>query len=103
MLSCQNWPVGICTWSLGNDITVLEQAMIASGMTHLHLSLDPALSADNRDYLNSIEKNQWQPTASMISFSQEDYSTLETIKKTGGIVPDQHWVKNKEKFYKPLN
>ncbi|SVB06596.1 uncharacterized protein METZ01_LOCUS159450, partial [marine metagenome] len=31
MLSCQNWPVGICTWSLGNDITVLEQVMIASG------------------------------------------------------------------------
>ena len=56
MLSCQNWPVGICTWSLGNDITVLEQAMIASGMTHLHLSLDPVLSGDNRDYLNSIEK-----------------------------------------------
>ena len=102
MLSCQNWPVGICTWSLGNDITVLEQAMIATGMTHLHLSLDPVLSADNRDYLNCIEKNQWQPTASMIGFSQEDYSTLETIKNTGGIVPDQHWRKNKEKILQAI-
>ena len=35
-------------------------------------------------------------------FSQEDYSTLETIKKTGGIVPDQHWGKNKEKILQAI-
>jgi sugar phosphate isomerase/epimerase len=38
----------------------------------------------------------------MIGFSQEDYSTLETIKKTGGIVPDQHWGKNKEKILQAI-
>jgi sugar phosphate isomerase/epimerase len=27
----------------------------------------------------------------MISFNHEDYSTLDTIRKTGGIVPDEHW------------
>ena len=38
----------------------------------------------------------------MIGFSQEDYSTLETIKNTGGIVPDQHWRKNKEKILQAI-
>ena len=86
MLSCQNWPIGICTWSLGNDIKVLEKVMNASGISHIHLSLDPALSSENRGYLNAVKKHQWQPTATMICFTQEDYSTLETIKQTGGIV-----------------
>ena len=32
----------------------------------------------------------------MISFPQEDYSTLETIRKTGGIVPDECWERNRK-------
>ena len=32
----------------------------------------------------------------MIGFPQEDYSTLETIKKTGGVVPDDVWESNKK-------
>ena len=98
MLYCQNWPIGVCGWSLGNDIDVLAQVMSSSGMTHLHLSLDPALASNNRDYLNAVEKNKWHPTAAMISFAQEDYSTLETIKHTGGIIPDQYWEFNKQKI-----
>jgi sugar phosphate isomerase/epimerase len=33
--------------------------------------------------------------STMISFPQEDYTTLETIRKTGGIVPDECWEKNR--------
>ena len=32
----------------------------------------------------------------MIGTVGEDYTTLETIKKTGGIVPDQHWAENQK-------
>ena len=32
----------------------------------------------------------------MIGFPQEDYSTLDTIKKTGGVVPDDAWESNKK-------
>jgi len=32
----------------------------------------------------------------MIGFPQEDYSTLDTIKKTGGVVPDDAWEANKK-------
>jgi sugar phosphate isomerase/epimerase len=97
MISCHKWPIGICGWSLKNDIPVLSQLMNATGITHLHLSLDPDFSSDNRDYLDAIERYQWEPTATMIGFDQEDYTTLETIKQTGGIVPDQYWGKNKQK------
>jgi sugar phosphate isomerase/epimerase len=31
----------------------------------------------------------------MISFPQEDYTTLESIRKTGGIVPDECWERNR--------
>ena len=103
MLSCQNWPIAICSWSLGNDMSVLAQVMDASGITHIHLSLDPALSSQNRGYLNAVEKHQWQPTATMIGFTQEDYSTLETIKQTGGIVPDKHWETNRQKILQAVD
>ena len=102
MLSCQNWPIGICTWSLKNDISVLEKVMSESGITHLHLSLDPELNSENTDYLKAVEKHQWQPTAAMIGFDHEDYSTLETIRNTGGIVPDQFWEKNSEKILQAI-
>ena len=32
--------------------------------------------------------------STMIGTVGEDYSTLETIRKTGGIVPDEHWSEN---------
>ena len=98
MISCQNWPIGVCSWSLKNDIEVLKKIMDASEMSHLHLSLDPALVEDHRSYLKTIEENQWEVTASMISFPQEDYTSLESIKKTGGIIPDKFWKQNKKKI-----
>ena len=102
MLSCHIWPIGICSWSLKNEIPDLEQVMNESGITHLHLSLDPELNSENSEYLKTIQKHQWQPTAAMIGFDQEDYSTLESIRETGGIVPDQHWEKNREKVLQAI-
>jgi len=34
----------------------------------------------------------------MIDFPQEDYSTLESIKVTGGVVPDDSWKRNHDLF-----
>ena len=83
--------------------------MSASRITHLHLSLDPALALEpgtsdtDPEYLKTVEKHQWQPTAAMIGFAQEDYSTLKTIKQTGGIVPDRHWETNQQKVLKAID
>ena len=102
MLSCHNWPIGVCSWSLQNKIPDLESVMNESGITNLHLSLDPELNNENSEFLKTIQKNRWQPTAAMIGFDQEDYSTLESIRETGGIVPDQYWDKNREKVLQAI-
>jgi len=34
----------------------------------------------------------------MINFPQEDYSSLEAIKATGGIVPQEYWAENKKRI-----
>ncbi len=35
-------------------------------------------------------------SATTVGFPREDYSTLESIRATGGIVPDEHWERNRE-------
>ena len=79
-----------------NNTTELAKLMAEVGITHTHLALGPAFEPDGKAYLDAIEKQGWQLTATMIGFAQEDYSTLETIRKTGGIVPDTCWEQNKK-------
>jgi len=39
----------------------------------------------------------------MIDFPQEDYSTLESIKTTGGIVPDEYWDSNRKRVFDAID
>jgi L-ribulose-5-phosphate 3-epimerase len=80
-----------------NDITEMAKLMADVGISHTHLALGPALEPNGRMYLNAVKKQGWQLTATMIGFGQEDYSTLETIRQTGGIVPDNYWQQNKKR------
>ena len=92
MIRCLDWPVGICSWSLGNDFDKIASA----GVDCVHLAISPALNTDGKSYLARVAKNNLTITATMINFPQEDYSTLETIKATGGIVPDDCWQANRK-------
>jgi sugar phosphate isomerase/epimerase len=56
------------------------------------------LGADGDDYLTAVQKQNWTVSATMIDFPQEDYSTLESIKVTGGVAPDQYWEQSRELF-----
>jgi L-ribulose-5-phosphate 3-epimerase len=60
------------------------------------LAIAPALANNGSQYLAKVAKSKLKITAAMINFPQEDYSTLESIKKTGGIVPDDCWWDNRE-------
>jgi L-ribulose-5-phosphate 3-epimerase len=95
-MKCKNWPVGVCTWSLQTDITGVAEAMKQIGLEHVHLGIRPALQ--DPDILAAIQSRDWTITATMIDFPQEDYSTLEAIKVTGGIVPDDCWDTNRRLF-----
>ena len=79
-----------------NNTTELAALMAEVGISHTHLAIGPAFAPDGKAYLDAIEKQGWQLTATMIGFAQEDYSTLETIRHTGGIVPDNCWQQNKK-------
>ena len=90
MIKCFDWPVGVCSWSLGNDF----EKIAACGVDCVHLALTPALADNGSQYLAKAAKSKLTVTATMINFPQEDYTTLESIRATGGIVPDDCWWDN---------
>jgi sugar phosphate isomerase/epimerase len=98
MKTCGSWPIGVCSWSLQQDIPGIAEAVKKLGISHIHLNIGPACETNRGDYLTQVTRQNWTISSTMIGFPQEDYTTLETIKKTGGIVPDDCWEKNKERF-----
>jgi sugar phosphate isomerase/epimerase len=95
-MKCNDWPVGVCSWSLRTDIAGVADAMKKIGLEHVHLGIRAAV--ENATVLAAIEKQDWIVSSTMIDFPQEDYSTLESIKITGGIAPDKYWEQNHRLF-----
>ena len=98
--------LGVCSWSLGVPIDEVAVQMRELGIKKVHLALAPFIAADERHggsegaaawqrVKERVASGEWIVTATMISFRGEDYSTLESIKKTGGIVPDANWEFNR--------
>lgn len=90
-------PLGVCSWSLKNDRQALKQLRELSGICHVHLDINAILDRNDRSLLEILISDAWEITATMIAFLQEDYSSLDSIKQTGGIVPDFCWEANKER------
>ncbi len=99
MVMCQNWPVGVCSWSLQRDIAGVAHVMEELGLTHVHLGIRQALGPQGRGVSEAIARQDWTISATMIDFPQEDYSTLDAIRVTGGIAPDDCWPTNRELFF----
>ena len=97
-MKCKNWPIGVCSWSLQTDVDGVAEAMKKIGLNHVHLGIRAALGAEGADVLATIQKQDWIISATMIDFPQEDYSTLESIKVTGGVAPDDCWEQNRDLF-----
>ena len=99
--------LGVCSWSFHMPLDQVAAEMRKLGIHRIHLALQPFLEGDARhgsaEGINARRKveqrlatGEWKLSATMLSFSYEDYSTLESIRKTGGIVPDAHWEANKK-------
>jgi len=97
-MRCKNWPIGVCSWSLQTDVDGVAEAMKKIGLEHVHLGIRAAIGAEGADVLAAIQKQDWTITSTMIDFPQEDYSTLDTIKVTGGVAPDDSWEQNRDLF-----
>ena len=99
--------VGVCSWSWQLPMKEVAAKMDAAGVKGIHLALGPFIAPDGRHgaaegaeawafVKGKVARGEWTVMSTMIGFVGEDYTTLETIRKTGGIVPDQHWEANKK-------
>ena len=103
MIKCNNWPIGVCVWSLDNDLDKIGRLRQETNLTHINLGLWPAIDGKDESFLARVKKEQWDINATVINFPQEDYSTLDSIKATGGIVTDKYWDVNSQRVFKALD
>lgn len=89
--------LAVCSWSLQPEMpSELTERIGATGVLRVQLALDPLrrtpeLWADCASRLGSAGIHL---ASGMFGTLGEDYSTLETIQRTGGIVPDETWTEN---------
>jgi sugar phosphate isomerase/epimerase len=98
MKTKQGWPLGVCSWSLQQDLNGVVSSLRGLGVEHVHLAVGPALEKNGGAYLDAALAQRWTVTSAMIGFPQEDYSSLDAIRRTGGIVPDAEWPSNRKLF-----
>jgi len=94
-MNCGKWPVAVCSWSLQSDVARVAAAMRQLGIDQVNLALKPAFRDGGEAYLDAVRRQRWTLSAPTIGFAQEDYSTLESIRATGGILPDDSWPENR--------
>lgn len=87
--------IGVCSWSLNPaSMTDLVAKMDELALDHVQLNLVPLIGLDEQtcqkeiDVLNSAEI---AITAGMVHFEGENYSTIASIKVSGGLVPSEQW------------
>ena len=73
-----------------------------TGISTVHLHIRLELGKQNLDFIDQILNSGWVISSGMIDFDHEDYSTLESIKETGGILPNENWPENHVKICKEL-
>lgn len=87
--------VGVCSWSLRpKDMADLVRQLDLLGLDHVQLALGPLLdmSADERAAeLKVLADADIAITAGMIGFAGENYTTISSIRLTGGIIPNDQW------------
>ena len=91
--------LAVCSWSLQpTSPQVLIAKLEATGVRRVQLALDPLserpeIWGATKDMLQSAGI---ETVSGMFGCVGEDYSTLETIRLTGGIAPDATWEQNRK-------
>ncbi len=87
----------VCSWSLRpGSPAALADHLVSLGILRVQLALDPLReNPETWGHCADVFSERGISIASgMFGTVGEDYSTLETIKVTGGIVPDATWEEN---------
>jgi len=89
--------IGVCSWSLrpGSPEELAERAR-AAGVSWVQIALDPIRRGawDLGRTVDALGRAGIGVASGMMAMEGEDYSTLESIRRTGGVVPDSTWAAN---------
>jgi len=92
-----NQRLAVCSWSLqpANPGQLVEH-LKTIGIPRVQIALDPIREQPQvwGKVSELFARNKIEIVSGMIATVGEDYSTPETIRLTGGVVPDQHWEQN---------
>ena len=89
--------IGVCSWSLRpHGPEELAKAVRACGVGGVQLALDPLR---RREWpldacVEALERARVAALSGMMATRGEDYSTPASIRRTGGLLPDEHWSAN---------
>jgi L-ribulose-5-phosphate 3-epimerase len=87
--------LAVCSWSLQPASAQELLAKLAeTGLSRLQIALDPIRENKGgawNNFLDQCAKHRVTLVSGMLGTVGEDYTTLETIRKTGGVVPDATW------------
>ncbi len=92
-----NGRLGVCSWSLQPASSAdLAWKVSKVGVQWVQLALDPISHGDwdEDETAGALKEAKIGIVSGMIGFPGEDYSTLETIRQTGGVRPDADWEQN---------
>lgn len=97
MINAPAHRLGVCSWSLeARSPRELVERVKAVGVKHVQLGLDAIRKGEwgEVETINTLRSAGIGVLSGMIGMAGEDYSTLETIKATGGVRPDATWKEN---------
>jgi sugar phosphate isomerase/epimerase len=89
--------LAVCSWSLQPPSpSVLFQSLRAIGLNRIQIALDPIVRepAVWGRFSEECAREGMLLASGMFGTIGEDYSTMESIKRTGGLAPDIHWAEN---------
>lgn len=91
--------IGVCSWSLRpKSAHELAAGLARLGIPNVQLALDPIRRGDpgwgEIETLNALRSAGVTVLSGMIGMKSEDYTTIESIRRTGGVRPDRDWGEN---------
>ncbi len=91
--------LAVCSWSLQPDTPEkLVADLKVIGIRKVQIALDPLRTQPKvwGRFSELCAQNGIQMVSGMLATVGEDYTTMESIRRTGGIVPDETWAENRK-------
>jgi len=93
--------LAVCSWSLQPDSPATLLAHLQTiGIPRVQIALDPIREQPSvwGSYLDACQEAGITQASGMMVTAGEDYTTMDSIKLTGGVVPDDTWEENLAHF-----